>query len=404
VTRDLSPHRVDELVDLLTKLASGDLSARGVPSAAEDDIDAVIVGVNMLAEELEAGQAELEQRVHERTAEFERLNADVMQLTVFGNLLQVCSDPAEAFTVVEFAMAQMFEGLSGALFVYNSSRNLLELKACWGPAKQPDTVAPDECWALRRGQLHHVAAVAPQLTCRHIDHPTGDSICIPTAALGDTTGMVHLTDHRLEGARPGRWLTDARQRLAVAMAEQTALALGNLELRETLRTQALRDPLTGLYNRRFVEDWISRETSRADHSGDPLGVVMADIDRFKHFNDTYGHEAGDRLLRAVADAITRELRQGDVPCRYGGEEFLLLMPAISARAVEARTEQLRMAVAGARIEHQGVPLPGVTLSAGIALYPVHGATATDVVKAADRALYAAKRAGRNRIVVATRDE
>lgn len=216
--------------------------------------------------------------------------------------------------------------------------------------------------------------------------------------------MVHLTDHRLEDSWPERWLTDARQRLAVAMGEQTALALGNLELRETLRTQALRDPLTGLCNRRFVEDWIGREISRADHSGDPLGVVMADIDRFKHFNDTYGHEAGDRLLRAVADTIAREPRQGDVPCRYGGEEFLLLMPGISPDVIEARTEHLRRAVADTRMDHQGVPLPAVTLSAGIALYPRHGATATDVVDAADRALYEAKRTGRNRIVVATRED
>lgn len=399
---DLSTHRVDELVELLTKLASGDLTARGVPSAAEDDIDAVIVGVNMLAEELEASHAELELRVLERTAELERLNHDVMQLTEFGNLLQACADPAEAFTVIEFAMTQMFEGLSGGLFVYNSSRNLLERKASWGRAEQPETVAPAECWALRRGQRHFVDAAAAQLICPHVAHPTGDSVCIPTAAHGDTSGMVHLTDHRLSDRRSERWLTEARQRLGVAMGEQTALALGNLELRETLRTQALRDPLTGLYNRRFVDDWISREISRADQTGAPLGVVMADIDRFKQFNDTYGHEAGDRLLRAVADTISRGLRQGDVPCRYGGEEFLLLMPAVTAQSLAARTEQLRLAVADTRIEHQGVPLPGVTLSAGIALYPLHGAQATDVLQAADRALYTAKRTGRDRIVVATR--
>jgi diguanylate cyclase (GGDEF)-like protein len=355
----------------------------------------------MLAEELEAHHAELEQRVRERTAEFERLNHDVMQLTEFGNLLQACADPAEAFTVIRYAMSQMFEGLSGALFLYNSSRNLLELRASWGRAHQPETVTPDGCWALRRGQRHFVDAAAPLLSCPHVAQQAGDSICIPTAAHGESSGLVHLMDHRLTDARPEHRLTDARQRLGVAMGEQTALALGNLELRETLRTQALRDPLTGLYNRRFVEDWIRREISRSDHSGNPLGVVMADIDRFKQFNDTYGHDAGDRLLRAVADAISRGLRQGDVPCRYGGEEFLLLMPDISADTIRTRTELLRAAVASARIEHQGVPLPGVTLSAGVALYPMHGVTATDVVESADRALYAAKRAGRDRLHLAT---
>jgi diguanylate cyclase (GGDEF)-like protein len=400
VTDGLDTGRVDALVAVLTRLASGELGARGVTSAAEDDIDAVIVGVNMLAEELEANHAELERRVRDRTAEFERLNRDVMRLTEFGNLLQACADPAEAFTVIEYAMGQMFEGLSGALFLYNSSRNLLELRARWGRLQQPETVTPGECWGLRRGQRHFAEAGAPTLSCRHVRERTGDSICIPMAAHGDTNGMVHLIDHRIADHRYEHRLTDARQRLGIAMSEQTALSLANLELRETLRTQALRDPLTGLYNRRFVEDWIRREISRADHSGHQLGVVMADIDRFKHFNDTFGHEAGDRLLRAVAESITHGLRQGDVPCRYGGEEFLLLVPDVTAEIMAVRAEQLRSVVASARIEHQGAPLPGVTMSVGVALYPGHGANATDVVDAADRALYAAKRAGRDRVVFA----
>jgi diguanylate cyclase (GGDEF)-like protein len=355
----------------------------------------------MLAEELETSHADLEERVRERTAEFERLNHDVMQLTDFGNLLQACADPADAFSVIEYAMAQMFETLSGALYLYNASRNLLELRSRWGALEQPETMTPGECWALRRGQRHFVDGATPTLSCRHVEHRTGDSICVPMAAHGDTSGMVHLIDGWLDDPRHERQLTPARQRLGIAMSEQAALSLANLELHQTLRTQALRDPLTGLYNRRFVEDWISREISRADHSGSPLGVVMADVDRFKDFNDTNGHEAGDLLLRAVAEAIKRALRHGDVPCRYGGEEFLLLMPDVAADTVLARTEELRVAVAGTRIHYHGLPLSGITLSAGVALYPQHGANAADVVDAADKALYVAKRSGRDRVMLAT---
>lgn len=400
MTTGLDARRVDELVALLTRLASGDLGARGVPSAAEDDIDAVVIGVNMLAEELEANHAELEQRVQQRTAEFERLNHDVMQLTEFGNLLQARADPTEAYEVIQYAMVHMFEGLSGALFLYNASRNLLELRARWGTVSQPETVTPGECWALRRGQRHFVDGEMPSLSCRHVEHRTGDSICIPMSAHGETNGMVHLMDHRLQDARSEHRLTGARQRLGVAMGEQTALSLANLQLRETLRTQALRDPLTGLYNRRFVEEWISREISRADHSGSPLGVVMVDVDRFKNFNDTNGHDAGDRLLRAIAGVISRGLQQGDVPCRYGGEEFLLLLPDVTADSVLTSADRLRVAVADARVDYQGVSLPGVTLSAGVALYPQHGDTAEAVLEAADKALYTAKRSGRDQVVLA----
>lgn len=396
----LPDERVEQLVALLTRLATGDLSARGSTSPAEDDLDAIVLGVNMLAEELEASRAELERRVRERTAEFERLNHDVMQLAELGNLLQACADADEAYAVIGHGMRAMFDGLSGVLYRYNASRNLLELRSQWGELDQPDTVTPDQCWALRRGQQHVVDATSPALSCRHVERRTGDSVCIPMAAHGETSGMLHLMGHESEPAPRERWLTEDRRRLGVAVSEQTALSLANLELRETLRTQALRDPLTGLYNRRFVEDWIGRETSRADHSGRSLGVVMADIDRFKRFNDANGHDAGDRLLQAVAEAIRRGLRHGDVPCRYGGEEFLLLLPDLPADQIVVRAEELRASVGRVRVEHQGLPLPGVTLSAGVALYPEHGATAVDVVQAADRALYAAKRAGRDRVVVA----
>ena len=402
MTDRLSEERVEALVAVLARLASGDLAARGRPSPADDEIDAVIVGINMLAEELEASHAQLERRVAERTAEFERLNHDVMQLTDLGNLLQTCADPAEAYDVIDYAMTDMFEGLSGALFLYNSSRNLIELRASWGGSEQPETLVPSECWALRRGQRHLVRADAPTMSCRHVRERTGDSICIPMSAHGQTSGMVHLMDRRLVGADPQRWLTEARQRLAVAVSEQTGLSLANIELRETLRTQALRDPLTGLYNRRFAEEWMSREMSRTDRTGNLLGVIMADIDHFKPYNDAHGHAAGDLVLHAVAETMQGGLRHGDVSCRYGGEEFLLLLPDTTGDAAVARMESLRDAVAGARVSHRGMLLPGVTLSVGVALYPAHGLTATEVIRAADEALYTAKRAGRDRVALATR--
>jgi diguanylate cyclase (GGDEF)-like protein len=396
--------RIDRVVLLLSRLASGELTARGTPSMSDDEIDAVIVGVNMLAEELEASRGELEQRVRERTAEFERLNHDIRQLTDLGNLLLACETIDEAYSVMAHSLASMFDGLSGCVYLYRASRNVLEVKSTWGDQPGTAVLAPTDCWALRRGQRHFVDAIDPALSCRHVQHRTGDSICIPMSAQGEISGLLHLMDGRLDPAQAHAGtrarLTEAKQSLAVAVSEQTALALANLELREKLRLQALRDPLTGLLNRRFVEEWIEREVARTDHSGRSFGVIMADVDHFKQINDVHGHDAGDQLLKAIADAIRSSLRAGDLPCRYGGEEFLVLLADIDLTVLTARAEDLRSRVAAVRVEHRGEPVPGATLSAGIALYPQHGASASLVIDAADAALYSAKRAGRNRVVTA----
>jgi diguanylate cyclase (GGDEF)-like protein len=392
--------RIAIVVDLLTRLASGDLAARAETSGADDEIDAVLVGINMLAEDLEASRGELEQRVLDRTAQLERLNRDVMQLAELGNLLAACTDVEEAFEVIEQSLQRMFRGLSGAVYLFRASRNLLEVKVTWGDVTAPKAVTTDECWALRRGQRHVVNSDDGGLSCRHVRQRTGGSVCIPMSANGETTGLLHLIGNDLQSNRPERYLTAPKQQLAVAVSEQIALALANLGLRETLRLQALRDPLTGLYNRRFVEDWIDREVNRADHAGQSLGVIMADVDHFKRVNDVHGHDAGDRLLKAVADAIRGCVRAGDVPSRYGGEEFLVLVPGIDHETLTIRANELRTAVSRVRLEHRGTPLPELTLSAGIALYPGHGVKAAEVIEAADAALYTAKRTGRDRVVSA----
>lgn len=403
MTASISDDRIEQIVELLTRLASGDVAARGVPTGSEDEVDAVIVGINMLAEELAASRDELERRVRERTAQVEALNHDILQLTRLGNLLQACDTTAEAYAVIAHSLASMFSGLSGAIFLYRASRNALEVRSSWGEFDGAEVWASTDCWALRRGQKHSVELEDPALSCPHVVDRTGDSICVPMSAHGETVGLLHVMGHRRDTSDQQRHLTREKHSLAVAVAEQTALALTNLELRETLRVQALRDPLTGLMNRRFVEEWIDREAARADRSGQSFGVIMADVDHFKAINDVHGHDAGDQLLKAVADAIRGALRAGDMPCRYGGEEFLILLADIEPDLLLSRAEAVRRQVASIRIDYAGVPLPGVTISAGVALYPTHGRTATDVVQLADAALYEAKRAGRDRTVAARSD-
>jgi diguanylate cyclase (GGDEF)-like protein len=166
-----------------------------------------------------------------------------------------------------------------------------------------------------------------------------------------------------------------------------------------LHDKAVRDALTGLYNRRYLEESLEREVSRAKRSGLPFGVMMMDIDHFKRCNDTFGHVAGDAVLRAVGQHVLSLTRSEDILCRYGGEEFVLVMTHASQRAVWERAEALRLGVQGLKVEQESRQIGPVTLSIGVAMLPDHGDSGQAVLQAADAALYQAKRAGRNRVVL-----
>ena len=180
------------------------------------------------------------------------------------------------------------------------------------------------------------------------------------------------------------------------------LWLNLVEVRKTertLRRQALRDPLTGLFNRRFFDAGLAQEMMRSRRSGDPVSLLMLDIDHFKNFNDEYGHEAGDAVLRAIGQLLQTQVRGGDVACRYGGEEFVILMPSAPLESAMQRGKQILEAVRGLEIPHQGHLLPSVTASLGVAEFPTHASDAEGILYAADHALYMAKGSGRDRMVV-----
>jgi diguanylate cyclase (GGDEF)-like protein len=187
---------------------------------------------------------------------------------------------------------------------------------------------------------------------------------------------------------------------ASAVAERLSLALANLRLREALQRQSIRDMLTGLYNRRFLEESLERELGRASRTNQPVSMMMMDIDHFKLFNDTYGHQAGDALLRALGESLNQRTRGQDVVCRYGGEEFALILAGASIESTYKRAHILREELKLLQVQHGGKTLGNVTLSMGIAGYPVHASDAETLVKAADDALYRAKKEGRDRIVAA----
>lgn len=334
---------------------------------------------------LEAWVRELEQRTREMTL-----------LSEMGDMLRACLTTQEAYSVIVRVAQQIFPEQTGALYAISPSRSLVEAVAVWGDAVSLERVfAPDECWGLRRGRVHWVVDPGVGLICKHLRPAAPQGyLCVPMMAQSEALGILFLTQPA------GTHLTEAKQRLALAMSEHIAMALSNLRLHETLRSQSIRDPLTGLFNRRFMEESLSLELRRAARNQRPLGIIMLDLDRFKHFNDTYGHDAGDTLLRELGALLQANIRGEDIACRYGGEEFTLILPEGSAEGIRQRAEALREAIRRLEVVHRGKPLGTIAASLGVAIFPEHGRTGDALLQAADAALYQSKDAGGNKVTLA----
>ena len=336
--------------------------------------------------------------------EAEERNRAMALLNAMSEMLQACQTSEEAFSVINHFVPKFFPTDTGALYLLRNSKNLLSSVTTWGdPPPSEELFPPDDCWAVRSGRMHWVDNPASALLCKHItaaDPRVMGYLCVPSIAQGVSLGILHIRFLSCAtGERKAAELA-AKQRLAVAIAENLALALANLKLRETLQNQAIRDPLTGLYNRRYLEETMDREIHRSRRLKAPLGVVMMDLDHFKAFNDGFGHAAGDALLSALANVITAGIRAEDIACRYGGEEFLLVLPGASLETTRERAENVRQAVKALQVKYQGHFLKSTTISLGVAIFPDHGVTAEEVIAAADAALYRAKQAGRDRVEIA----
>lgn len=353
---------------------------------------------------------ELEAAVAERTAELqqanerltqwgrelERRNSEINLLGQMGELLQSCNTSAEAYTGIQVFMRKLFEQDSGGLFVFGDSPSSVEMVASWGERRPEEAILTmEECWGLRRGRVHGRMDVEAGLRCPHVAEDVAASICIPMMAHGSALGVLHILPST---ADPERW--DAAQHLGTRVGEHLGLALAKLRLQETLHHQSVRDPLTGLFNRRYMEDALTRELRRAERQGRPLGVLMIDIDHFKRFNDTLGHDAGDALLRALGTFLQKQVRSGDIACRYGGEEFTVLLPDAPAEVATLRAETIRSAAKELQVRHGSTVLDKVTLSLGVAVFPANGTTRESLMQNADVALYRAKKEGRDRVCVA----
>ena len=332
-------------------------------------------------------------------AHIERTHRNFTQLSEFSSYLQASPTMQDALTCIAGYATQLFPSSAGAVYLIDDAKEHLVLHASWGlSAVLQQCFLPSECWALRRGQANRVEAGHQSLACPPLAAPQAApaaAICQPLAAQANTFGLLYLEHHA-----PDLGGSDLRYRLALAWAEDIGLALSNLQLRDTLRQQSIRDPLTGLFNRRHMNDVIGREFARAGRDGSQVAVAIVDVDHFTRINDRHGHDAGDLVLKAVAQTIEGQVRDGDIVCRFGGEEFVVILPDISDAAALERAEQIRAAVAALDFSCGEHPVGKVTASLGVALYPLHGGGEAALVRAADAALYKAKETGRDRVVMA----
>ncbi|MBB3168331.1 sensor domain-containing diguanylate cyclase [Simiduia aestuariiviva] len=322
----------------------------------------------------------LESRVRSRTQQIALLQRLV-------SLLAACNTIDEIQAVIADIVPRILGNTPGAISLINASRNLVEIKATWQGAWQGEMVYPlEDCWALRKGKFHLSHDELSSMVCPHMANSTQNCVCIPLAAYGETLGLLHITAEQI---------SEGTNNIAFTVAEHLGLALANLNMQRKLREQATRDPLTGLYNRRYMEEFMAKELKLGQRHEIGFGVLMIDVDHFKRFNDTFGHDAGDYVLATIADLVMRNIRGEDLAFRMGGEELAILLPLADIAQTMQCGQKLRELVKTYHWVFKGLSLGKVTMSIGAAVFPDHGQTGEQIIKAADVALYQAKASGRD---------
>ncbi|MCK6738303.1 diguanylate cyclase [Enterobacter bugandensis] len=305
--------------------------------------------------------------------------------------LQGCENFDDVINVAELFAPNIAPGIAGRLYVFDRDPWQMRCVAQWlSPADDEATFHPDACWAVRRGQSHPPVNGEPDVACYHLPASQAESaLCVPLIAQGEAIGLLSFQNITPENAPARAYLE--------LMAEALGLALANQRLRDALLEKALFDPLTGLRNRHHLEDTLHTQMTQAMRNGEPLSCMMIDIDHFKSINDRFGHEAGDQVIKNVATIVQRAAHDGGLAFRYGGEEFLVLLPGAGEAEAHACAQKIYNGVHALSLRYGLTEIGPVDVSIGIASYPEH-AQSDNLLRAADVALYRAKELGRSRIV------
>jgi diguanylate cyclase (GGDEF)-like protein len=320
-------------------------------------------------------------------------------LTSARDELQLCVDVGQVYQSAVRSISRLLTGTSGALCMINNSRQLVEVVASWNAGVEDgameDFHTPDSCCGLRSGQPRWRKPGGSEIHCTHFSTDAPERyLCMPIVAGGNTLGMLNVRCTTAEQVEFVQAHTDG----LMQMVQLTGMAAATLNLRTKLESQSIRDSLTGLFNRHFMQISLERELARAARRKQVLAVFMLDLDHFKRFNDSYGHAAGDSVLKAISEIFKTSIRTEDIACRYGGEEFTIILPDVTPTVAVERAESIRRAVANLQLPLDREIYGEFTVSIGTALYPMDGDASDLLLRRADQALYRAKRAGRNQVV------
>jgi diguanylate cyclase (GGDEF)-like protein len=415
---------VGEIKKAMERIAAGDLSWK-MEIKNYDEIGELAYSFDKMQENLKETFEQLKSEIRDRyvaeqalqdlhlkltawVSELDKRTHEITILNQMGKMLQSCKSVEEFYSFTMRYAEQLFPEDHGAVYLFNDSGKFMESVCMWGRVPIEKGFAPEDCWSLRGGHLYSVEAPEnPNMLCKHI-LPAGIdnveslyTVCVPMMAQGDIIGMFHIRSEHKEN-EPGNITAKrkfAKEQLVTAVAEHITLALSNLKLQDKLLQQSIHDSLTGLFNRRHMKDTLDSEIYKAKRHNTPFGVIMLDIDHFKKFNDDYGHEVGDMVLEKIGQLVKTTARPEDIPCRYGGEEFLVILPGANIEGANQCAVRLLEEARKLRIQNKSTLMRGITISVGVASYPVNGGTVDQIVKAADTAMFEAKTAGRDRVMI-----
>ena len=370
------------------------------------------VNTHITLKNLQNTLLENNRRLTEEVAERKRIEEAMRQrnweLSLIAQMnarLQACNEEPETYEVLKNICSQLFPSDSGCLFLIVNEPATLVTAVNWGQSPPDVRILDDAYWENPQGQIHT------------IDQPSGHSLnfylqsseerqegfpYILRNISGQALGVLFLySSQNSQGGTSEEVIQaqEAKQLIATRVVEQYSLFLANFRLRDALKREAIRDPLTNLYNRRYMEEALNREVQRAERRKTSVGIIMLDVDHFKKFNDTHGHEAGDVVLEHLGELLQKNIRGGDIACRYGGEEFLLILPDTTLEIAAMRANELLNRSRQLQIAHQQEKF-SVRISLGVSALPDHGHTIHKIVTAADTALYKAKHNGRNQVAIA----
>ncbi len=362
--------------------------------------DAFLVSLRDITERKHAEQSlnDSNEKLQKMVSRLRRREGQLTSIGKMSEFFQVCTTEKEILKIVSENMPALFPVNAGVVYIAKGSSDILSKVFSWGDkALSRDSFPAEECWALKKGKPHSLSADKSKLYCDHISNG-GDLkshyICIPIATSKTRLGLLYFQFINEEQQAEG---VESLLELGRTVAEHIALAVSNVRMQERLQIMAIQDPLTGLYNRRYMQEFLEHEIFRAARDKKPIGIILLDIDHFKSINDQCGHHAGDHALKTMADLIKSNIRKGDICCRYGGEEFLLILPGSYYSDTSAFAEKLRLQVKQLNMSYDGRKIDSFTISLGVAAYPDQATTYEELVKLADDALYRAKENGRDRV-------